>query len=108
MRNLINYDAFSILLVDHDARALRHLFSIRYDRRVNIDNVRSVRDSPAPQPIARSGTRRRHHQGPALHRSHTDIRSELAVPLVLQDRVVGVMDLESDRVGYSPTITCAR
>ena len=32
--------------------------------------------------------------------SHADIRSEVAVPLVVQDRVVGVMDLESDRVGY--------
>src|SRR3954469_4427171 len=31
MRDLINYDAFSILLIDHDAKALRHLFSIRYD-----------------------------------------------------------------------------
>jgi sigma-B regulation protein RsbU (phosphoserine phosphatase) len=39
MRELINYDAFSILLVDHEAKALRHLFSIRYDQRVNIDNV---------------------------------------------------------------------
>ena len=32
--------------------------------------------------------------------SHPDIRSEVAVPLISQDRVVGVMDLESDRVGY--------
>ena len=32
--------------------------------------------------------------------SHPDIRSEVAVPLILQDRVIGVMDLESDRVGY--------
>ena len=39
IRDLINYDAFSILSVDHEAKALRHLFSIRYDRRVNIDNV---------------------------------------------------------------------
>ena len=39
MHDLINYDAFSILLVDHEAKALRHLFSIRYDQRVNIDNV---------------------------------------------------------------------
>src|SRR5215469_18115057 len=31
MRTLINYDAFSILAVDQDANALRHLFSIRYD-----------------------------------------------------------------------------
>ena len=32
--------------------------------------------------------------------SHPDLRSEVAVPLILQDRVVGVMDLESNRVGY--------
>ena len=39
IRALISYDAFSILLVDHAAKALRHRFSIRYDERVNIDNV---------------------------------------------------------------------
>ena len=32
--------------------------------------------------------------------SHPDIRSEVAVPLIVQDRVVGVMDLESERIGY--------
>jgi phosphoserine phosphatase RsbU/P len=32
--------------------------------------------------------------------SHPDIRAEVAVPLVVQDRVVGVMDLESERVGF--------
>ena len=32
--------------------------------------------------------------------SHPDIRSEVAVPLVVRDRVVGVMDLESNRFGH--------
>jgi sigma-B regulation protein RsbU (phosphoserine phosphatase) len=32
--------------------------------------------------------------------SHPDIRSEIAVPLMVQDRVVGVMNLESERMGY--------
>ena len=32
--------------------------------------------------------------------SHPDIRSEVAVPLIVQDRVVGVLDLESERIGY--------
>ena len=32
--------------------------------------------------------------------SHPDIRSEVAVPLILQDRILGVMDLESSRIGY--------
>jgi len=38
MRNLINYDAFSSCWWTR-RQALRHLFSIRYDKRVNIDNV---------------------------------------------------------------------
>jgi sigma-B regulation protein RsbU (phosphoserine phosphatase) len=32
--------------------------------------------------------------------SHPDIRSEVAVPLIVRDRVVGVMDLESERIGH--------
>src|SRR5947199_3956002 len=37
---------------------------------------------------------------PRYSASHPDIRSEIAVPLVVQDRVVGVMDLESERMGF--------
>ena len=37
---------------------------------------------------------------PRYIESHPDIRSEVAVPLIVQDRVVGVMDLESERIGY--------
>ena len=32
--------------------------------------------------------------------SHPGVRSELAVPLMVQDRVVGVLDVESDRIAY--------
>jgi phosphoserine phosphatase RsbU/P len=39
-------------------------------------------------------------QDPRYIASHTDIRSEMAVPLIVQDRVVGVLDVESDRLGY--------
>jgi sigma-B regulation protein RsbU (phosphoserine phosphatase) len=101
MRELINYDAFSILLVDADAKALRHLFSIRYDQRVNIDNIPLGKGITGA--AAESGEVVRVHDTTADPRyiaSHPDIRSEIAVPLIVQDRVVGVMDLESDRVGY--------
>jgi sigma-B regulation protein RsbU (phosphoserine phosphatase) len=101
MRELINYDAFSILLVDSDAKALRHLFSIRYDQRVNIDNIPLGKGITGA--AAESGEVVRVHDTAADPRyiaSHPDIRSEVAVPLIVQDRVVGVMDLESDRVGY--------
>jgi len=101
MHNLIHYDAFSILSVDHEARALRHLFSIRYDQRVNIDNV------PLGKGITGAAVESREvvrvadtAKDPRYISSHPDIRSEVAVPLILQDKVVGVMDVESDRVGY--------
>jgi sigma-B regulation protein RsbU (phosphoserine phosphatase) len=101
VRELINYDAFSILLVDHEAKVLRRLFSIRYDERVNKDNIplgKGITGAAASsrQPVRVYDTAK----DPRYIASHTDIRSEVAVPLLLQDRVIGVMDLESDRVGY--------
>src|ERR1022692_3307405 len=39
VRGLIDYDAFNILLVDAERKLLRHRFSIRYDQRVDLDNV---------------------------------------------------------------------
>jgi phosphoserine phosphatase RsbU/P len=101
MRELIDYDAFSILLVDEQAKALRHRFSMRYDERVDIDNV------PLGKGItgAAAGSREvvRVHdtsKDPRYIASHPDVRSEVAVPLIAHDRVIGVMDLESNRVGY--------
>src|SRR6202008_2385391 len=32
--------------------------------------------------------------------SHPGIRSEVAVPLVVHDRVIGIMDVESERIGF--------
>ncbi len=101
MRELINYDAFSILHVDHEAKVLRHLFSVRYDRRVNIDNVPMGKGLTGAAAESREVVRV-HDTGkdPRYIASHPDVHSEVAVPLILQDRVVGVMDLESDRIGY--------
>ena len=101
MRGLINYDAFSILVVDHDAKALRHLFSIRYDQRVNIDNVPMGKGITGAAAESRDVVRVHDTlKDPRYIASHPDIRSEVAVPLVVQDRLLGVMDLESESIGY--------
>jgi sigma-B regulation protein RsbU (phosphoserine phosphatase) len=101
MRHLINYDAFSILLVDAEAQALRHRFSLRYDERVNIDNVPMGKGLTGAAAVSREVVRVDDtEKDPRYIASHPDIRSELAVPLILQDRVIGVMDLESERVAY--------
>lgn len=101
MRDLINYDAFSILLVDEQQKALRHRFSIRYDQRVDIDNIplgKGITGAAAEsrEPVRVHDTAK----DPRYIASHPDIRSEVAVPLIVKDRVIGVMDLESDRIGF--------
>jgi sigma-B regulation protein RsbU (phosphoserine phosphatase) len=101
IRALINYDAFSIFLVDAEKQVLRHRFSVRYDQRVNLDNIPlgkgitgAAAESREAVRVADTG------QDPRYIASHADIRSEMAVPLIVQDRVVGVLDVESDRFGY--------
>lgn len=101
VRTLINYDAFSILLVDEEQNVLRHRFSIRYDQRVNIDNIPLGKGITGAAAEAREPVRVHDTLiDPRYIASHNDIRSEAAVPLIVQDRVIGVVDLESDRVGF--------
>ena len=101
MRSLINYDAFSLLLVDDEARVLRHRFSQRYDQRVEFGNIPRGKGITGAAVESREPVRVYDTSAdPRYIASHPGIRSEIAVPLVVKDRVVGVMDLESERVGY--------
>jgi len=99
VRTLINYDAFIVLQVDDSAKVMRSLFSLRYDERVQIDVL------PLDKGITGAAARSRHSvltrdtsTDPRYIESHAGIRSELAVPLIVKDRVIGVMDLESEHV----------
>ena len=100
-RALIPYDAFSVFLVDHQRSILRNRFSVRYDQRVKIDNIPlgkgitgAAVESHEPVRVLDTAADSRYIA------SHPGIRSELAVPLVVQDRVVGVLDVESERIGF--------
>ncbi len=101
VRSLIEYDAFSVLLVDAERGLLRHRFSVRYDQRVELDNIplgKGITGAAAEsREVIRVGDTA---ADPRYIASHPDIRSEVAVPLVVQDRVIGVMDLESGRMNY--------
>lgn len=101
VRGLINYDAFSILLVDHEAKLLKHRFSIRYDQRINLDNIPLGKGITGAAATSREVVR--------VHDTTTDpryiatnpgVRSEIVVPLIVRDLVIGVVNLESERIGY--------
>jgi sigma-B regulation protein RsbU (phosphoserine phosphatase) len=101
IRTLINYDAFSILLVDTEKQVLRHRFSVRFDQRVNLDNIPLGKGitgaaAEAKEPVRVANTLK----DPRYIATHPEIRSEMAIPMIVQDRVVGVLNVESERVGF--------
>jgi phosphoserine phosphatase RsbU/P len=101
IRALINFDAFSIFLVDEDRKVLHCRFSQRYDQPGTIDNIEFGKGLTGAAAEARKVIRVADvTQDPRYIASHPDIRSEVAAPLILQDRVIGVLDLESTRYGF--------
>jgi sigma-B regulation protein RsbU (phosphoserine phosphatase) len=101
VRLLIPYDSFSILLVDEQAKLLRSRSSFRYDERSCVDNIPLGKGITGAAAESRAVVRVADTLAdPRYIPSHPDIRSEIAVPLIARDRVVGVMDLESERIGF--------
>ena len=100
-RALIAFDAFSIYLVDAEKRVLRHRFCVRYDQLKHLDNIPMGKGITGTAAESREAVRVLDTGAdPRYIASHPGIRSELAVPLVVQDRVVGVLDVESERIAY--------
>ena len=101
IRALINFDAFSIYLVDLERHLLLCRFSQRYDEKATIENIEFGKGITGTAAETRQIIRVADvTQDPRYIAAHTDIRSEVAVPLVLHDRVIGVVDLESVRLGF--------
>ncbi len=101
VRRLIGYDAFSILLLDESQQVLRHYFSMRFNER-----VKELTVIPMGQGICGNAAVQRQAllvpdvtKDPRYLACNLETRSELAVPLVVRDKVIGVLDLESTRKG---------
>jgi sigma-B regulation protein RsbU (phosphoserine phosphatase) len=102
LTRVIDYQMFSILLVDEGGTKLQHRFSLRFK-----ENIHLKHDIPMGEGLvgasAQSGQ-------PVLVTDvskdqryisvNPETRSELCVPLIYKDNVIGVLDLEHTRRGY--------
>jgi sigma-B regulation protein RsbU (phosphoserine phosphatase) len=101
VRALINFDAFSIFLVEEDQKMLTCRFTQRYDKTVTIENIEWGRGVTGAAAESRQIIRVPNvKEDPRYIATQGDVLSEIAVPLIVRDRVIGVMDLESVRLGF--------
>jgi phosphoserine phosphatase RsbU/P len=101
-KRLIDYQRFGILLADDRTRTYHTVISIKQDER--IPEKASV---PFGQGIVgAAGAARLTVVVPDVRNdaryiaTNPETRSEMAVPLIFRDRVTGVVDMESPRLGY--------
>ena len=99
LKKLVNYHVFSILLWNEKTRHLESAFAMRYDAAI-AERERIPLNCGLTG--AAASTRRVVRVGDTLNdpryircETGVDARSELAVPLFLQDRLIGVLDVES-------------
>ncbi len=102
LRRLIDYQMFSILLLDSAGEKLQHRFSLRF-----AENVQRKGDILLGQGVVGHAAQTRHailvpdvSKDPRYIEGNPETRSELAVPLIYKDKVIGVLDLEHTRRGF--------
>lgn len=101
VRAIIHYRIFAILLLNDRTHELRMRFQIGHTPEVErmrfplgkgiVGQVALTR-----QPLLLNDV----STDPNYFAANPDVRSELAVPLVAKNRLIGVMDLESEHAGY--------
>ena len=101
VRAVIDYKIFAILLLNERTNDLRMRFQIGHTpeiERLRIRMGKGVvgRAAELRESILLVDTRQEKNYISA----NPDVRSELAVPLIVKNRVIGVMDLQSEQVGY--------
>ncbi len=99
VKTLVNYDVFTVMLWDEPAQMLESVFAMRYE-----DTIPSRFQMPLNQGITGAAAAERRtirvvdvRLDPRYlqYGNDVEVRAELVVPLLRQDRLIGVLDLES-------------
>ena len=101
-KRLIDYQIFAILLYDEADHVFRHRVTVKFGQRVQEKFA-----VPAHEGIVGAAASLRRPVvvsdvtlDPRYLRVNPETRSEMAVPMMYQNRVIGVMDLESPQLNY--------
>ena len=98
----IDYEIFGVLMIEGDGSYIRHRFAIGYPREL-AENLRI----PMGQGITGTAAATAHSvrvsdtsKDPRYINAIDNVRSELAVPLIVRGKVVGVLDIQSRHLDY--------
>jgi len=102
LNRIIDYQMFSILLLDPSGEKLQHRFAQRFEERLHLKHdiplgrgvvgyAAQAKEAVLVPDVAKSDR---------YIATNPETRSELAVPLIYQDKVIGVLDLEHTRRNY--------
>lgn len=102
LNRIIDYQMFSVLMLDPDGEVLSHRFSLRFQ-----ENIQLKHQIPVGKGIVGEAARTGHAilvpdvaKDPRYIMVNPETKSELAVPLIYKDNVIGVLDLEHTRRGF--------
>lgn len=102
LRKVIDYQMFSILLLDDGREKLVHRFSVRFK-----ENIHLKHDIPISRGLVGAAVREKRailvadvSKDQRYIKLNPETRSELCVPLIYKDNAIGVLDLEHTRRGY--------
>ncbi len=103
---LVDYDAFAVMLLNSDLKRLQHVFTLRFDERIEVSQTLGLGEGLTGTAVLERKSIRvdRVDNDPRyvhcdLEKNLGEIQSELVIPLIVQDQVLGVLDLESLRPG---------
>ncbi len=102
LSKVIDYQMFSILLLDESKQKLVHRFSVRFKESIQLKH-----DIPISRGLVGAAAETKKPvlapdvaRDPRYIKANPETRSELCVPLIYKDQVIGVLDLEHTRRGY--------
>ena len=102
LQEIIDYQMFSILLLDDSKQKLVHRFSLRFKESIQLKH-----DIPLSRGLVGAAAREKKpilapdvSKDPRYINLNPETKSELCVPLIYKGEAIGVLDLEHTRRGY--------